>query len=83
MALTELVRKADLLESGGYTYNLDRELYINRKAKKAFSVDFLEEKALSEVECCMREETGAKEWKFYFTDGPSPGVRRELERILG
>jgi hypothetical protein len=77
-----LAMKADLLDERGYVYNFDREIYVNRKAKKVFSMDFIEDHGVNELEQCMDEETGGTEWRFYFNDAPSRAVQRELENML-
>jgi hypothetical protein len=41
--MTTLATRQNLLDAGGYVYNIDREVYFNRRAKKIFSVDFLED----------------------------------------
>jgi hypothetical protein len=40
LLMTTLATKQHLLDSGGYSYNIDRQVYFNRSAKKIFSVDF-------------------------------------------
>jgi hypothetical protein len=81
--LTTLDKKQQILDNAGYTYNFDREIYINRKAKKVFSVDFLEDHDERMLEECIREDTGGRKWRFYFNLEPSDSVKRELEAMLG
>ncbi len=35
--------KTHLLDSAGYAYNFDRMMYINRHAKKAFSIEYIDD----------------------------------------
>jgi hypothetical protein len=77
-----LAMKADLLEGRGYVYNFDRQIYVNRKTKKAFSVEYIEDHDVGHLEKCMDDETGGVEWRFYFNDPPSHAVQRELENML-
>ena len=39
--------KSQLLREAGYVYNFDRMVYVNRRTKKAFSVEFVEADAIS------------------------------------
>lgn len=78
-----LATKIQILDSGGYRYNFDRMLYFNRAAKKAFSIEFIEDKNEETLEKCIHEDTGVKEWHFYFSSPLSDSVRRELESVLG
>ena len=75
--------KQDLLRQAGYAYNFDRMLYFNRQAKKAFSVEFVDDNDETELERRIREDGDRREWHFYFNSPPSESVRRELERTLG
>ena len=71
-----------VLRDAGYLYNFDRELYINRKEKKAFSVEFVEDHG-NELEKCIQEQPVSNGWKFYFNSDPPSNVKQELERLLG
>ena len=75
--------KQDLLRQAGYAYNFDRMVYFNRKAKKAFSVEFVEDSGEDELEGLIRERATPNGWRFYFNSEPSESVKRELERALG
>jgi len=77
-----LATKQHLLADAGYVYNFDGEVYFNRKAKKAFSVEFVEDNDEDKLERCIRQETDGK-WLFYFNSPPAEAVRRELETVLG
>ena len=81
--MDDLTRKAILLEDAGYRYTFDRGLYVNREEKKAFSVEFVEDRTAEEIAAGIREKTPGTEWRFFFTEGPSDGVKRELVRVLG
>ena len=35
--------KQRIPDAAGFSYNFDREIYVNRKTKKIFSVDFIED----------------------------------------
>jgi hypothetical protein len=80
---TELNNKIEILRNAGYRYSYDRELYINRELKKAFSVEFIEDKSPEELQKYIGEGTPATDWQFFFNSPPSEAVRRELLNVLG
>lgn len=75
-------KKERILESEGYKYNFDRQLYFNRQAKKAFSIEFIEDNPPDELERRIHEEPG-QDWAFFFISPPSDAVKRELISVLG
>ena len=75
--------KQDILNQADYRYNFDRDLYVNRSARKAFSLEFVEDKTEEELKSHIAEYTNGSGWTFYFNIPPSSGVQRELERVLG
>jgi hypothetical protein len=79
--LANVATKQQILEGAGYRYSFDREVYFNRQAKKAFSVDFVEDKPEEELKRHI-EETPAKDWQFFFNNPPSDAVKRELTNVL-
>ena len=76
------MEKTEILWAANYKYNFDRDLYVNRAAKKAFSLEFVDDHPEDEVRRRIEEETDGSEWRFYFNLPPSEMVRRELERHL-
>lgn len=80
--MTTLISKRDVLKKAGFIYDFDREVYFNRKQKKAFSVEFIEDHDAREIERRIGEKTSAGKWRFYFNTPPSDAVERELERVL-
>ncbi len=74
--------KQDLFRQAGYAYSFDRMVYFNREAKKAFSVEFVEDHSEDELAKRIREGAEPNGWRFYFNSPPSEAVRRELERAL-
>jgi hypothetical protein len=75
--------KKDILRAANYGYNFDRDIYFNRKTKKAFSLEFVDDHSEDELKRRIAENTGGNGWIFYFNSTPSEGVKRELERVLG
>jgi hypothetical protein len=79
--LTEL--KTNLQEEAGYAYCLDRQLYMNRKTRKAFSIQFIQDHDEDQLRKSIREKTAGIEWWFYFNSPLSEAVKHELESIIG
>jgi hypothetical protein len=75
--------KERLLREEGYTYNFDRKVYLNRKAKKIFSVEFIEDHDENDLRKCIDEGADGAGWRFYFNSPPPKGVQREIENVLG
>ena len=81
--MKDLARKERVLRDAGYKYYFDRALYLNRKTKKAFSIEFVEDKPADELEQKIAEDTTGPGWHFFFTQEPSDAVQQELSRALG
>ena len=77
------MKKSDILFEANYRYNFDRDLYVNRDAKKAFSAEFVDDHSEDELNRRIRENTNGNGWTFYFNSAPSEGVKRTLEGVLG
>jgi thermostable 8-oxoguanine DNA glycosylase len=77
------MKKNDILREANYRYDFDRDLFINRAAKKAFSIEFVDENTQEDLRRLIQENTNGGGWKFYFNVPPTEGAKRELERILG
>ena len=75
--------KQQILEDAGYSYSLDRAIYLNRNARKAFSVEFVQDHSEGELEIRINDPAPpAGEWHFYFNSDPSEAVKRELSALL-
>jgi hypothetical protein len=79
----EVAMKKDILRQANYRYNFDRDLYYNRQAKKAFSIEFVDDNKEEMLDRCINENTNGNGWRFYFNSRPSEAVKRELESVLG
>jgi hypothetical protein len=75
--------KLQLLENAGYYYNFDRLVYVNRDARKAFSIEFVQDHNDTDLAARIKETISPAEWRFYFNVAPSDAVKRELSAILG
>jgi hypothetical protein len=80
--VTELAVKEQILKEAGYTFEPRREAYINRKVRKIFSIDFIEDHGPDAIARKIHEATPGSEWTFIFNAEPSDSVKRELARIL-
>lgn len=78
-----IASKKQLFENAGYTYVFDRMIYVNRNAKKVFSVEFIEEHNETELEARIND-SGPQDgqWHFYFNSPPSESVKQQLSAIL-
>ncbi len=81
--MTSLATKQQILDSAGYDYNFDREVYFNRSTKKIFSIDFLEQNDGPEIERSINEKTNGRGWRFYFLKEPAQSVKRQIMEALG
>jgi len=74
--------KKQILEDAGYAYSFDRLSYINRGARKVFSIEFVQDHSEADLKASIDEPTPPGEWKFYFMREPSEGVKREFLRSI-
>ncbi len=70
--------KIEILGSSGYIYSIKRMVYYNRKARKVFSVEAVEDQDENWLQEHIGEENGSLEWRFYFNTTPSEAVQRKL-----
>lgn len=75
--------KKDILKEAEYWYNFDRDIFYNRKAKKAFSLEFVDDHREEELREHIQEPIEGNGWKFYFNVTPSESVKQMLEQVLG
>ena len=72
----------DILQQAHYQYNFDRNMYVNRNARKAFSLEFVADTSEEELAKHIDESTNGNGLTYYFNSPPSESVQRELERLL-
>ena len=80
--IRQVAAKDQILEDAGYVYNFERALYVNRGARKAFSIEFVQDHTDEQIKARIAE-SGENGWRFYFNSAPVESVKQELERILG
>jgi hypothetical protein len=69
--------KEELLKRAGYGYNFNRMAYINRRAKKIFSVEAIEDHSAEWLSAKIAENNNG-EWHFYFNEPPTAAVIRDF-----
>jgi hypothetical protein len=74
--------KEELLNRTGYSYNFNRMAYMNRMAKKVFSVEAVEDHPIEWLNDKIAEENNGN-WRFYFNDEPSPAVKKVFLEEFG
>lgn len=79
--MSDLTEKEDLLESSGYRYHFDRMIYFNRAVRRAFSLEFVEDRSRDEIAELVAMPT-TNDWDFHFNSPPSDRVKRELAQAL-
>ena len=65
LEMAKLANKKQILDDAGYRYDFDRSLYFNRRAKKAFSVEFIDDKAEGELKERIAQKNDGREWLFF------------------
>jgi hypothetical protein len=74
--------KVRLLDAAGYAYNFDRMMYINREARKAFSIEYVDDCPETEIVCKIKEPKKVDDWEFYTNLPMSAGTEKELKKVL-
>jgi hypothetical protein len=75
--------KKQILEEAGYSYSFDRMVYISRDARKAFSIEYVQDHDEADLEARINEPAPPDgQWRFYFNSPPSEAVKRELSTVL-
>lgn len=72
-----------ILDQAGYAYSFDRQMYVNRKTKTAFSVEYVQDHTEDKIRKLIKERREGAEWLFHFNSEPSDAVKHELECVLG
>jgi hypothetical protein len=80
--MTDLTVKEELLENSGYRYHFERMIYFNRALRRAFSLEFVEDRSLQEIQKLL-ETPATDDWVFHFNEPPSDRVKRELAEAFG
>jgi hypothetical protein len=81
--MSDLTEKEELLENSGYRYHFDRMIYFNRAARRAFSLEFVEDHSRQELQKLLDEIPATNDWVFHFNELPSDRVKRDLVEAFG
>ena len=79
--MTEMTEKEQLLESCGYRYHFDRMIYFNRSVRRAFSLEFIEDRSQHEIQQLL-QIPATNDWAFHFNRPVSDRVKGELTKAL-
>ncbi len=74
--------KRQILERSGYRYNFDRMIYVNRHAKRLFSVEAVEDNSIQWLSDRIAEPNPNNDWIFHFNGPISESVRQQLLQEL-
>ena len=66
--------KESLLRESGYWYNFNRMAYVNRRTKKVFAVETVDDNPIEWLVEKIAEPNTTGEWQFYYE--PPIAVRR-------
>ncbi len=58
-------------------------VYLNRAKRKAFSIDWIEDRSEQELREKMAEANRSETWQIYFNKKPSDAVLREFLAEVG
>jgi ABC-type transporter lipoprotein component MlaA len=75
--------KDELLRSAGFRYHFDRMAYVNRRAKKIFSVEAVEDHSEEWLRQMIEQPNESGDWRFYFDEAPTPSVVSAFLAELG
>jgi hypothetical protein len=73
-------RKIALLKDAGFRYHFDREIYYNRRLRKIFSLEAIEDQ--DEIWLKRKIDEPRGQWKFYFNQEPSVAVGKLIIREI-
>jgi hypothetical protein len=80
--MPRLSTKVHLLDDAGYAYNFDRMMYINRRAKKAFSIEFIDDNPETRIQEKIQQPNQGENWDIYTNLPMSDALKVELEKVL-
>jgi hypothetical protein len=71
-------RREPALRAAGYAYLFDRMAYFNRETKKVFSVEWLEDHPVEDLQRALVEPNDSGEWRLYVDQMPPQHVIEAL-----
>ena len=79
--MNELLDKEHLLGGTGYRYHLERMIYRNCTTKVAFSIEFVKDHSVRELQRLIEAPTTGN-WVFHFNVPPPESIKHDLIRDL-
>jgi hypothetical protein len=70
--------KEPILKAARYVYNFDRMAYYNRAARKAFTVEWVEDHTDQELRRALGEPNDSDGWQLYAEPRPPQSVINEF-----
>ncbi len=78
MTRTDSDEKDRILESAGYFYDFNRDIYLNRESKKIFSLEAIEDHDVAWLNTKIQENNETGGWVFNFNELPDSDVQQEI-----
>jgi hypothetical protein len=78
MTRADSAEKDRILESAGFFYDFNKDIYLNRESKKVFSVEAITDNPVEWLRTRIMERNDTEDWIFYFNQPPDPDVRQEI-----
>jgi hypothetical protein len=79
----DAIAKEQLLRSAGYYYDFERMAYVNRREKKVFSIEAMEDHSEEWIRQRIAQPNDSGEWVFFSNEPLSPAVEEILVAKLG
>ena len=77
--MSELKRKADALDAGGFIFDYIHGTYVNRAGKMLFTHQLVDSLSAEELEKRLAKAKPTGEWQFFAFRQPWPELRAKLE----
>lgn len=74
--------KIKFLESSGFRYMFDRDVFSNVDSRKCVSLEYAEDHSLAELRELVASPNETGRWLFYFNVQPSPTLQTEMSQVL-
>lgn len=73
-----MVDKESILKAARYVYNFDRMAYYNRAARKAFTIEWVDDHTDDDLRRALAEPSDSDGWKVYAEPRPPQSVIKEF-----
>ena len=67
-----------ILKTARYVYNFDRMAYYNRATRKAFTVEWVEDNDVDDLQHALAEPNDSDDWQLYAEPRPPQSVINEF-----